>query len=127
VLDLIEDRPALGAPIAEGFPHVGAEVVLATREEFAASVDDVLLRRTRLGHLLPDQGRLAAAAVASLMAAELGWSAEIQAAQAEAYRRAAGRLAPPAAGDSSHTGGADAPGARVARGDAPDAFKTKRT
>jgi glycerol-3-phosphate dehydrogenase len=96
VLDLIEERAALGAPIAEGFPHVRAEVVVAARDEFAACVDDVLLRRTRLGHLLPDQGRFASAAVASLMSAELGWSAEIEAAQVEAYRRAALLLAAPA-------------------------------
>jgi glycerol-3-phosphate dehydrogenase len=98
VLDLVEQRPALNAPVAEGHPHVLAEVAIAVRDEFAVSAEDVLLRRMRLGHLLPDQGRGAAAVVASLMALELDWSADIEAAQVAAYRRAAVRFAPPAAG-----------------------------
>ncbi|HKX19676.1 MAG TPA: glycerol-3-phosphate dehydrogenase C-terminal domain-containing protein, partial [bacterium] len=94
VLDLIADTPALGALLAAGHPHLAAEVVLAVREESAVTVEDVLLRRMRLGHLLPDQGRGAAAAVASLMAAALGWSAADEAEQAAAYRQSAAALAP---------------------------------
>jgi len=101
VLDLIEEHPALGAPIAAGHPHVAAEVVLAVREEMALSVEDVLLRRTRLGHVLPDQGRGAAPAVAVLMGTALGWPSDVQAAQVDAYRRAAAALAPPAADQES--------------------------
>lgn len=97
VLDLIEARPALGAPMAAGYPHVAAETVLAATEEMAVSVEDVLLRRTRLGHLLPDQGRDAAPAVAALMGTVLGWPASVQAREVEIYRRAAAALAPPAA------------------------------
>jgi len=95
VLDLIGERPGLGSPIADNHPDVAAEVVLAAREDMAVSVEDVLLRRTRLGHVVPDQCGTAAPAVAALMAAELGWSCEITAAQVEAYRRAAARLALP--------------------------------
>lgn len=94
VLDLIAEAPALGAPLAAGQPHLAAEVVLAVREESAVTVEDVLLRRVRLGHLLPDQGRGAAAAVASFMAAEMGWSPADEAEQAAAYRRSAAALAP---------------------------------
>jgi glycerol-3-phosphate dehydrogenase len=98
VLELIEERPALRSPIADGHPHVAAEVVLAAREEMAVSVEDVLLRRTRLGHLLPDQGRDAAPAVAALMGEALGWPAGAEAAQIDAYRRGAAALTPPPAG-----------------------------
>jgi glycerol-3-phosphate dehydrogenase len=101
VLDLIEERPALRAPIAAGHPHVAAEVVLAVREEMAVSVEDVLLRRMRLGHLVPDQGRAAAPAVAALMGEALGWPAGVEAAQIDAYRRAAAALALPAAGQET--------------------------
>jgi glycerol-3-phosphate dehydrogenase len=95
VLDLIEERPFLAAPIAKDDPPVLAEVVLAAREDMAVAVEDVLLRRTRLGHLLSDQGREAAPAVAELMAAELGWPPETEAAQVLAYRRVADRFKVP--------------------------------
>ena len=94
VLDLIADTPALGARLAAGQPHLAAEVVLAARDESAVTVEDVLFRRMRLAHLLPDQGRGAAAAVASLMAAELGWSAADAVEQVAAYRRSTAALAP---------------------------------
>jgi glycerol-3-phosphate dehydrogenase len=105
VLELIEERPALRAPLATGHPHVAAEVVLAVREEMAVRVEDVLLRRTRLGHLAPDQGRAAAPAVAALMAGALGWPAGAEAAQIDAYRRAVSALAPPAGMKSSPPAG----------------------
>lgn len=95
LLDLIEERPALSAPIAAGHPHAAVEIVVAASDEMAATVEDVLLRRTRLGYVLPDQGRAIAPAVASLMEAALGWPAETAAAQVEAYRRTAAALAPP--------------------------------
>jgi glycerol-3-phosphate dehydrogenase len=98
VLQLIEERPALGAPIVAGHPHVAAEVVLAARDEMAITVDDVLMRRTRLAYVLQDQGRGAAAAVAALLAAEAGWPAGAESQQAAYYRRAASALSVPASG-----------------------------
>ena len=103
VLELIEASPALRTLIAAGHPHIAAEVVLAARDEMAVSVADVLLRRIRLGHLLPDQGRDAVSTVAALMRDALGWPAEVEAAQVDAYRRAAAALAPPSAPLSSAT------------------------
>ena len=95
VLDLVEARPALATPLAPAHPHVAAEAVLAARDEMAVSVEDVLLRRTRLGYLLPDQGRGVAPAVAALMGSALGWPAGVEAGQVEAYRRAADALVAP--------------------------------
>jgi glycerol-3-phosphate dehydrogenase len=95
LLDLIGQRPALRAPLAAGHPHAAVEIVMAAADEMAATVEDVLLRRTRLGYVLPDQGREIAPAVASLMEAALGWPAGAAAAQVEAYRRTAATMAPP--------------------------------
>jgi glycerol-3-phosphate dehydrogenase len=94
-LDLIDADPALAAPLAEGQPHVAAEVVVAARDEMAVTVEDVLLRRTRLGHLLPDQGLGAAPGVAAVLGALLGWSAAERAEQVERYGRVAATLRPP--------------------------------
>ncbi len=93
VLALVEERPALGEPLVRGWPHIAAEVVVAAREEMAVTVADVLLRRTRLAHLLPDQGTGIAARVAALAGEELGWSRDAQAAQAAEYARGASRFA----------------------------------
>jgi len=99
VLALVEERPALGIPLARGCPHICAEVIVAVRAEMAVAVADVLLRRTRLAHLLPDQGIGIARRVAELMAEELGWAASVQAAQERDYTRAAARFGVPRLGE----------------------------
>jgi glycerol-3-phosphate dehydrogenase len=58
----------------------------------AMTVADVLARRTRLFLEDPHQAIEAAPAVAGLLAAELGWSAEERDAQAQAYRDEAARM-----------------------------------
>lgn len=95
LLDLVTDAPPLGEPLAPGYPHIAAEVIAAVREEMAQTVEDVLVRRTRLAHLLPRQGREIAARVAGVMAADLGWSPEAQEAEVARFARAAEALAPP--------------------------------
>jgi glycerol-3-phosphate dehydrogenase len=95
VFDLVEHRPALGLPLVRGSPHIAAEVVVAVRQEMAVSLVDVLLRRTRLAHLLADQGAGIAAAVAALMGEELGWPTEVRSAQAVDYARTAVRFGVP--------------------------------
>jgi glycerol-3-phosphate dehydrogenase len=71
--------------------HLAAEVAWAVREERALSVDDVLARRMRLAQLLPDRGASIAPWVADLMAPELGWSADRQAAEVDLYLETARR------------------------------------
>ncbi len=95
LLDAVAARPDLGEPLAPGCPNIAAEVVVAVQEEMAATIGDVLLRRTRLAHLLPDAGVEVAPRVAALMAEELGWSPDEQRAAVEAYRRAAVALVVP--------------------------------
>jgi len=97
ILDVVADRPSLGAPLSEAQPHVAAEVTAAVRDEMAVTVADVLFRRTRLAHLLPRHGVEAAPAVAALMREELGWSADAEAGAVRAYAAEAATLAVPGA------------------------------
>jgi glycerol-3-phosphate dehydrogenase len=93
VLALVEERPELGRRIVPDLPDLLAEAPFAVRNEQAASVADVLLRRTRLGIL--DAPRLTAPdspearAVAEAMAPELGWDAERVDAELERWREVA--------------------------------------
>ena len=66
-------RPELAQPLSRGCPAVGAEVVNAVANEMAHSVGDFLIRRTSLSWRAPVEAEAAAAAVARIMAAELGW------------------------------------------------------
>jgi glycerol-3-phosphate dehydrogenase len=76
VLELAGDDPALARPIHPGMPDLMAEVAFATEFEQARNVDDVLLRRTRIG--LTSACSLSTSEsvthVAALMAERLGWS-----------------------------------------------------
>lgn len=64
--------PAFSQRIVEGRPDLAAQVIYAVRDEMAVTLDDVLFRRTGLG-TLGHPGEAAVAAVADLMAKELGW------------------------------------------------------
>jgi glycerol-3-phosphate dehydrogenase len=80
VLALVEERPELGRRIVPDLPDLLAEAPFAARNEQAATVADVLLRRTRLGILaaptVAAPGAAEARAVAEAMGEELGWDAE---------------------------------------------------
>jgi glycerol-3-phosphate dehydrogenase len=66
--------PSLAAPLVSGLPHLRAEAVYAVRYEMATTLADVLERRVRGLMLSRDATSDAAAAVAELIAPELGWS-----------------------------------------------------
>ena len=93
VLELCQERPELARRIVPGLPDLLAEAPFSIRNEQAASVADVLLRRTRLGIL--DAGPLAAIdsqsaqAVARAMGDELGWDEARVAQELEAWREIA--------------------------------------
>jgi glycerol-3-phosphate dehydrogenase len=84
---LAADGP-LAAPVIDGAPDLLAEVVYAARHQQAATVGDVLLRRTRLGlthaRALREPGPVER--VAAFLGEELGWDAARQAAEAAAFR-----------------------------------------
>ena len=90
--ELMEQEPALAAPIAAGLPYVAAEVVWAVRHEMARTVEDVLCRRTRALFLHAKAAREAAPRVASLMAQELLYDADWKARQLVAFEQVAGHF-----------------------------------
>jgi glycerol-3-phosphate dehydrogenase len=73
------------APVADGFPHLQAEVAWAARNELALGLDDVLARRLRLVHELPDRGALIAPRVAAILGNELGWDERRQAVEVDRF------------------------------------------
>jgi glycerol-3-phosphate dehydrogenase len=72
LLDILRKRPELAAPLhASG--DIGAQIVLAAREEMALTLEDVVMRRTGIGQE-GDPGRAALEKAAAIMAGECGWS-----------------------------------------------------
>ncbi len=67
-------EPALAATLVEGRPEILAQVDWAVREELAATVGDVLNRRTQIFFRHPAMGLDAAPMVAARMQALLGWT-----------------------------------------------------
>ena len=90
IRELMGSEAALGMPIADSLPYVGAEVILAVRHEMARTVDDVLSRRTRALFLDSRAALRAAPKVAWLMARELGSDASWQSKQLADFERIAG-------------------------------------
>ena len=88
VLSVARERGELAQPIVDGLPDLLAEVAFAVRREQAASIADVLLRRTRLGLLagrdLAYDGTVVQRVAAALQA-ELGWDEEQRRAQVDAW------------------------------------------
>ena len=60
-------------------------MVAAAHAEGVVHLDDLLLRRVRLGLLLPDGGRAHLPAIRALCQAELGWSDERWEQEEETY------------------------------------------
>lgn len=68
-----EARPAELEPLA-GSPYCMAELRYAVRHELVAHIDDLMLRRTRLGNLLAGGGEAVLDRALGLCREELGWS-----------------------------------------------------
>ena len=73
VLELIRDRPELGALLPGSEDYLEAEVVYAVTHEGALHLDDVLARRTRMSIESWDRGVAAAPVAARRMAEVLDW------------------------------------------------------
>jgi glycerol-3-phosphate dehydrogenase len=72
VLRHVNDDPRLGEPVSPGRPTLAAEVLHGVREEMAATLSDVIFRRTGLGSL-GHPGEEPLRTCAGIMAGELGW------------------------------------------------------
>lgn len=86
VLALLDERPGLREPVVEERPYLAAEVVHAARREMAHHVEDVVFRRTHLGHETRHAFPEGCRRVAGLMGDELGWSHERRRAEVERAR-----------------------------------------
>ena len=86
-------EPTLAEVIDEQTSAVGAEVVFAVREEMAATLADVVARRSMLG-LSPDLGTGALDAVGRIAEKYAGWSAERVGDDRAAYERYITRFRP---------------------------------
>ena len=85
IRQLMADAPGGDTPLHPDLPLYAAQIVWAARVEMARTVDDVLARRTR-SLLLDARAAIAvAAAVARILAAELGRDAAWAAAQVDAF------------------------------------------
>ena len=77
--------------LVEGEDHLEVEVAWAARHELALSIDDVLARRMRIVHELPDRAAGIAPRVAAILGAEIGWDADRQSVEAETFLSGARR------------------------------------
>jgi glycerol-3-phosphate dehydrogenase len=76
----------LAAPLVSGLPYTGADLVYGVKEEMAATLADLLIRRTHLAFETRDHGIDASARAAEIVAPVLGWSEDVKRARLRAYR-----------------------------------------
>ena len=85
VIETAAAHPEWRLRLSDPSPVIAAQVAWAVRNEMALTLRDGVLRRTPLG-ALGHPGDAAAERAASIMAAELGWSAERKRQELEALR-----------------------------------------
>jgi glycerol-3-phosphate dehydrogenase len=73
IVDVVHEHPNLGERICPDYTPIMAEVVFAVQHEMALCLEDIFLRRTRLGILNARQTLDAAPKVALLMQRLLEW------------------------------------------------------
>lgn len=70
---LVRQDPKLGQPLSVNRPEILAQVDWAVQQEFAATITDVMTRRTQLFYRATDQGLAASVLVGQRMQTLLGW------------------------------------------------------
>jgi glycerol-3-phosphate dehydrogenase len=85
VLELAKQESGLNAPVVAGYPAIRAEIAYAARNEMAATLDDVLERRTGLQFFSWREAMEAAPVAAALMQREMGWDATQTQREVSAY------------------------------------------
>jgi glycerol-3-phosphate dehydrogenase len=86
IAKLVKDDAGLAHRLVAGRPEILAQVTYAATEELAASVTDVMVRRTQLFYRDVDQGLGCLDAVAHELARRLGWDERTQRGMSDAYR-----------------------------------------
>jgi glycerol-3-phosphate dehydrogenase len=90
VVGLGREMSLLGR-LVDGEDHLEVEVAWAARHELALSIDDVLSRRMRIVHELPDRAAGIAPRVAAILGAELGWDSARQSVEVDTFLAGARR------------------------------------
>jgi glycerol-3-phosphate dehydrogenase len=85
ILELIADDATLAERLIPNLPYIKAEILHAATHEGALSVEDVLLRRTRISFEAADSGAEAAKEVAKIIGDQLGWGAKERSASVSAF------------------------------------------
>jgi glycerol-3-phosphate dehydrogenase len=85
VLALAKEDPRLMAPLVEGLGPLAVEVAFCARYEMASSIEDILTRRIGVEPHGWREAMAAAPAVADLLGAEIGWTAEERREQLDGY------------------------------------------
>ncbi len=75
IMEIISENPEMSERIIPGLPYIKAEILHAASHEGALSVEDVLLRRTRISFEASDSGLSAANEVAEIIGTVHNWSA----------------------------------------------------
>jgi len=75
ILEIIAEDSAMAERLIPDLPYIKAEILHAASHEGALSVEDVLLRRTRISFEASDSGLSAADTVAEIIGETLGWKA----------------------------------------------------
>lgn len=89
-----EQQTDLRQPLEGSFPYCRADIIRAAREEWACTLEDVLARRTRFLFLDARASMKVAPFVASIMATELGQTADWENLQVQQFRELARRYLP---------------------------------
>jgi len=76
ILEIIDADSSMAQRLIPELPYIKAEILHAVTHEGALSVEDVLLRRTRISFEAFDGGVDVASDVAKIIGAELGWGAK---------------------------------------------------
>lgn len=76
ILEIISANPAMAQRLIPDLPYIKAEILHAVTHEGALSVEDVLLRRTRISFEDFYSGSEVAPEVAKIIGDELGWGAK---------------------------------------------------
>lgn len=94
VVQEAKDDPVLLAVVHQATGAIGAEMVFATRREFAVSLADVMARRTLLA-FAPGHGLDSVDAIADLLAQRCQWDADRRAAEISGYEAWLSHIAVP--------------------------------
>ena len=85
ILAIIAADSSMSQRLIPELPYIKAEILHAVTHEGALSVEDVLLRRTRISFEAFDGGVDVAADVAKIIGAELGWGAKERSASVKSF------------------------------------------